>query len=72
MGNNLIGDQIVVIENVPENVCEAINKGLGIDDIPLAGDPWPANPLDITPVVDEACFENTDGDFKYFAVTEIF
>ena len=73
LGDNTIGDQIVIIEDLPEAVCAAINKGLGLDTIPVALNPWPTNPLDITPIViDEGCVENTDGVDKYFVVTEIF
>lgn len=70
LGENNLGDQVIFLENLPEALCDALNKGLNVTRPVLAstypgGAPLPANsPL-------QACAENSDGTFVFYMIVTI-
>ncbi len=70
LGDSNIGDEIIFLENLSEDLCNALNKGLGISTTVLAfnypaGAPLPSNSAL------EACVENANGTFVFYIVTRI-
>jgi hypothetical protein len=62
------GDYIIWFEGVPDAICTAINKSLGITGIPANTTAFPASEISGTPGQITACTKNPDGTTIYHYV----
>lgn len=70
LGENVLGDNIVWVEGIPDALCAEINRSLGLDPVLANSAAFPGQGIDATDQI-TACVTNPDGKTIYYYVLQV-